>query len=302
MVITAGTSSALLLVVYVLLEYSGNRRILTANPGYACYPNFITFLSGEAANYELLSKNRFRINLPQLAPLGWEGAALILVNSPKNPLSTLFTGEEMVGLASLGIPVISDEIYHGMVYKGKQLDTMLASTDNAIILNGFSKLYAMTGWRMGYLIVPDRYIDLTHKLEQNLFILANTIAQYIAIAALTDPSVDRDVSWMIDEYGERREFAIELLSVYGLKAACEPAGTYYIILNLLDDTADSLAFSYKLRHNTKVAVTSGIDYGGNLEGHLLLNYGVFPPVFKEGIERISRYLYKLDKKGRNPCQ
>lgn len=289
-VVSSGTSPALLLAVSVLLEHSGKKQILTANPGYAGYPNFIRFLSGEVANYNLIPENRFRIDFAAIRKLITEDTAAILINSPNNPLGTVISPEDMGELGLLGIPVISDEIYQGMVYEGKKYDSILSYTDNAIALNGFSKLYAMTGWRLGYLIVPDRYLDLAHRLEQNLFISANTISQYAAITALTDPAVQAEVQERIEDYGKRRDFTLKVLSEHGLKPACDPAGAYYIILDVREYTDNSLAFSYELLENAKVAVTPGIDFGTNLEGHIRISYSASPAALKEGIRRIAQYL------------
>lgn len=294
-VVTSGTSPALLLAVFIALEHSGKHEILISNPGYACYPNFINFLNAKKVYFDLDSEHGFKIDINKIKEKITSETAAIVINNPSNPMGTVLSEEEMREIASLGVTVISDEIYQGLVYKGKKYETILNYTDDALVLNGFSKLFAMTGWRLGYLIVPDEYIDLTQRLEQNLFISANTISQYAAIKALTDKNVEKKIDKMVEEYNRRRIFAIEELRKYNLNIAAEPDGAYYIIIDTRDYTDDSLAFAYEILENAKVAVTPGIDFGDRLEGYLRISYATSTENIKEGIKRLGEYLTKLRK-------
>lgn len=291
--VTSGTSPALLLAVYVILEYSKKREILTSNPGYACYPNFINFLSGSIANFDLKASDGFRIDIAKVKEKINENTAALLINSPCNPTGVVTSPAKYKQLSELGVSIISDEIYQGLVYKGKQYDSILNYTDNAIVLNGFSKLFAMTGWRLGYLIVPEKYLELSQKLEQNLFISANTISQYAAIEALKNPEVEKDIEKMIKVYDKRRIFAMKHIKEYGMKIAAEPMGAYYIIIDVREYTTDSLSFAYEILENAKVAVTPGIDFGSNLEGFIRISYATSMENLQEGIKRLGEYLKKL---------
>ena len=286
-IITPGTSPALLLAVYVILEHTGKKEILASNPGYACYPNFITVLSGKMIYFDLDRENGFKIDVEKIKEKISEDSAAIMLNSPNNPTGTIITSEEYKDIAKLGIPVISDEIYQGLVYDGKKYDTALNYIEDAIVLNGFSKLFAMTGWRLGYLIVPDKYIELTQKLGQNLFISANTISQYAAIEALKNENVAEKVDLMVEEYGKRREIALKELKSYGLKAAATPQGAYYIIIDIRKWSMDSLSFAYEILEKAKVAVTPGVDFGSNLEGYIRISYATDSDLLVEGIKRIG---------------
>ena len=292
-IITPGTSPALLLAVYVILEHTGKKEILASNPGYACYPNFITVLSGKMIYFDLDRENGFKIDVEKIKEKISEDSAAIMLNSPNNPTGTIITSEEYKDIAKLGIPVISDEIYQGLVYDGKKYDTALNYIEDAIVLNGFSKLFAMTGWRLGYLIVPDKYIELTQKLGQNLFISANTISQYAAIEALKNENVAEKVDLMVEEYGKRREIALKELKSYGLKAAATPQGAYYIIIDIRKWSMDSLSFAYEILEKAKVAVTPGVDFGSNLEGYIRISYATDSDLLVEGIKRIGEYLKSL---------
>ena len=292
-IITPGTSPALLLAVYVILEHTGKKEILASNPGYACYPNFITVLSGKMIYFDLDRENGFKIDVEKIKEKISEDSAAIMLNSPNNPTGTIITSEEYKDIAKLGIPVISDEIYQGLVYDGKKYDTALNYIEDAIVLNGFSKLFAMTGWRLGYLIVPDKYIELTQKLGQNLFISANTISQYAAIEALKNENVAEKVDLMVEKYGKRREIALKELKSYGLKAAATPQGAYYIIIDIRKWSMDSLSFAYEILEKAKVAVTPGVDFGSNLEGYIRISYATDSDLLVEGIKRIGEYLKSL---------
>ncbi|NLK62282.1 MAG: pyridoxal phosphate-dependent aminotransferase [Fusobacteria bacterium] len=292
-VVTAGTSPALLLAIYVVLEYSHKKEILTSNPGYACYPNFINFLSGKMKNYDLDINNNFKMDINKIKEKITENTAAILINSPSNPTGDVIKEKEYQEIADLGLCVISDEIYQGLVYNGKQYDSILNYTDNAIVLNGFSKLFSMTGWRLGYLIVPDKFLSLTQKLEQNLFISANTISQYAAIKALTSLEVEKEVENMIKEYNNRRIITINELKKHNLKIAANPEGAYYMIIDVREYTDNSLKFAYEILEKAKVAVTPGIDFGSNLEGFIRISYATSTENIIEGIRRIGDYIKGL---------
>ena len=289
-VITPGTSPALLLAVYVMLEHTGKKEILASNPGYACYPNFINIMSGKMVYFDLDIEDGFKIDVDKIREKLSENSAALMINSPNNPTGKVITPQEYREIAKLGIPVISDEIYQGLVYEGKRYDTALNYMEDAIVLNGFSKLFAMTGWRLGYMIVPDKYIELTQKLGQNLFISANTISQYAAIEALKNKNVEKKIDEMVEEYNERRTVAMEELEKYNLKIAACPEGAYYIIIDIREYSKDSLAFAYELLENARVAVTPGIDFGSNLEGYVRISYATSKELIREGIKRFGEYM------------
>lgn len=292
-VITSGTSPALMLSLYVIIEYSGKKEILMSNPGYACYPNFINFLDGRIKEYNLDIKNGFKQDIGEIKSKITSDTAAVMINSPCNPTGVVLHTEDYRDLAKLGVTIISDEIYQGLVYKGKTYDSILNYTDNAIVLNGFSKLFSMTGWRLGYLIVPDQYLDLTQKLAQNLFISPNAISQYAAIEAVTNLNVEKKIDSMVENYDKRRLFALEEIKKQELKVPASPEGAYYIIIDVREFTKDSLQFSYEILKNAKVAVTPGIDFGSNLEGYIRISYATSIENLKEGIQRLGKYLNSL---------
>ncbi|HEX9017302.1 MAG TPA: pyridoxal phosphate-dependent aminotransferase, partial [Chloroflexota bacterium] len=172
--VTSGTSPALFMLYSVLLE-AGDEVILS-NPYYACYPNFVTFSDGVPVYVDLKESEGYQFRPEAIAGRVGPRTKAIMINSPSNPTGVVLTPERMERIARMGPMVVSDEIYHGLVYEGKE-HSILEFTDQAVALNGFSKLYAMTGWRLGYLIAPREIIRPMQKIAQNFFISANAFVQ-----------------------------------------------------------------------------------------------------------------------------
>ena len=160
----------------------------------------------------------------------------LLINSPANPTGTLLSAERMAALATLGPLVLSDEIYHGLAYEGRE-HSILEFTDRAVVFNGFSKAFAMTGWRLGYIIVPPDLIRPLQKMHQNFFISANAFVQAAGIAALKEALPDSER--MRREYDRRRQFIVPGLRALGFSLASEPNGAFYAFANAKRFGADS---------------------------------------------------------------
>jgi aspartate/methionine/tyrosine aminotransferase len=150
--------------------------------------------------------------------------------------------------------IISDEIYQGLVYEG-EAHSMLKYTENAFVINGFSKLYAMTGWRLGYLVAPKEFIRPMQRIQQNLFISANSFVQLAAIAALN--KADEEVSRMRETYDQRRKFMIRRLRELGFGIMVEPTGAFYILANVKRFSQDSYRFAFDILEKAKVGVAPG---------------------------------------------
>lgn len=283
--VTSGTSPAMWLLFAMLLE-AGDEVALT-NPRYACYPNFIQFCGGRCLDVEVQEEDGF-----QFRPEGLRGrltprTKAILINSPANPTGTLLSAERMAALAALGPLVVSDEIYHGLTYQGRER-SILEFTDRAVVLNGFSKAFAMTGWRLGYLIVPPGMIRPLQKMHQNFFISANDFVQEAGIAALRQarPDVDR----MRALYDQRRRFLIPALRRLGFGIATEPTGAFYVFANARRFTADSLAFAFEILERARVGVAPGVDFGSGGEGYIRLSYASSLENLQEALRRLERFL------------
>ncbi len=218
----------------------------------------------------------------------------IFINSPSNPTGNLLSENRMQAIADLVTTpesphIVSDEIYHGLVYEGKE-HSILEFTDRAFVLNGFSKLFAMTGLRLGYVIAPQPFIRPMQKLQQNFFISANAMVQMAGIAALKEAG--DDVARMKAIYNERRRFMIARLKELGFGITVEPTGAFYVFANAKHLADDSYKLAFDILENARVGVAPGIDFGPNGEGYLRFSYANSLENIAEGMDRLQKYLEK----------
>lgn len=289
-IVTSGSSPAILLALSALLE-SGDKVILS-DPCYSCYPNFIRFLGGKIIRIPVFAENGFQFDPTGITSLITPETKALIINSPMNPTGNLIDRDVMKRLAKLPITIISDEIYHGLVYND-QAHSILEFTDKAFVLNGFSKLYAMTGLRLGYLIAPREYIRPMQKLQQNLFICASSVAQRAGIAALENCA--GDVEKMRSIYNERRVFLIKRLKELGFQIPVEPTGAFYVFVNARHLSNDSYKLAFDILEKAHIGVTPGIDFGSNAEGYLRFSYANSLENLKEGMNRLEKYLSDIEK-------
>jgi len=287
-IVTPGTSPALLLVFAALLEAGG--QVLMSDPHYACYPNFVTFLGGNPVYSPVSANNGYLPDLTDMAGRIRPQTAAILINSPGNPTGAVLDAGILKGIAAMGVPVVSDEIYHGLVYDTVE-HSILEFTDDAFVLNGFSKLYAMTGWRLGYIIAPERFVRPIQKMQQNFFISAAAFVQRAAIAALTDT---RDqVQEMVRTYDDRRRLLVSGLRGIGLPVPVDPQGAFYVLVDARHLDTDSYRLAFDILEKAGVAVAPGVDFGSAAEGHLRFSYANSSENLSEGIRRLAGYLREV---------
>jgi len=283
--VASGTSPAMLLLFSTLLN-SGDEVILS-NPYYPCYPNIIRFVDGVPVFVEVLEEEGFQY-LPEMIEEKLSPKVKgIMINSPANPTGNIMSGERMGKIARFSPYIISDEIYHGLVYKG-EAHSILEFTERAFVINGFSKLYAMTGWRLGYLIAPKEFIRPMQKLQQNLFISASSFSQWAALAGLK--SGEEDVQKMKETYDQRRRYLIPRLRELGFGITVEPTGAFYVLANAKRFSKDSYRLAFDILQEAKVGVAPGIDFGSNAEGYLRFCYANSMENIVEGLDRLERYL------------
>ncbi len=294
-IVTSGSSPALLLVFASLLDPGD--QVIVSDPGYACYPNMVEFVDGEPVAVPVHEEEGFQYRPADISRRLTSRTKAVVINSPSNPTGNLLGPEVMEEIAEMGrdsFYVVSDEIYHGLVYEGRE-HTILEFTDRAFVVNGFSKLYAMTGWRLGYLIAPPEFVRPIQKMQQNLFISANSFVQQAGIAALT--GCDDEVAHMVRTYDERRRFLLPRLRELGFGVAVEPQGAFYILANARRFTDDSYSFAMELLEEAGVAVTPGIDFGKNGEGYIRFSYANRLENLARGVERLAEHLSTRKKKG-----
>ncbi|MGE5485000.1 MAG: pyridoxal phosphate-dependent aminotransferase [Ignavibacteriales bacterium] len=290
-IVTSGTSPALMLVFAAVCNPGD--EVIISDPHYACYPNAIRAAGGAPVKVPVAEQDGFRFRVEDLRKGITPQTKAILINSPANPTGTLFRPDDLAAIAGVEPLIVSDEIYHGLVY-GDREHTILEYTDHAVVINGFSKLYAMTGWRLGYVIVPPELVRPVQKLQQNLFICAAAFSQYAAIAALRE--CGEHTARMVRTYDERRRHMLRRLREIGLKVAVEPTGAFYILANCRHISADSYALAFDILEKSGVAVTPGIDFGANAEGFLRFSYANSIENIEEAMGRLERYLDKRDRR------
>jgi len=285
-IVTMGTSPAMLLVLSLLVEEPGD-EIVIGNPGYPCYSNFIKYLRGVPRSIRVREEDGFQLKPDAVRAAIGPRTRGVIINSPSNPAGTLIPKEDLAGICGLGVPVISDEIYHGLVY-GETEHSALEFTDDAIVLNGFSKLFAMTGWRLGYIIAPARHMRRLQILQQNFFICPNSFVQRGGVAALSEEHPE--IEDMRRQYDARRRYLWEALPKLGLLCPVEPKGAFYFFVNASRFGGDSYRLAFDILDTAGVAVTPGIDFGEHGEGHLRISYANSLENIVEGIGRLARYL------------
>jgi aspartate/methionine/tyrosine aminotransferase len=263
--------------------------VILSNPSYPCYPNIISYVGGRPVLVDTEEEEGFQYLPAAIKKQTTPKTKGIIVNSPSNPTGIVMDKKRMKEIAALSPVIISDEIYHGLVYKGEE-HTMLEFTDRCFVLNGFSKLYAMTGWRLGYLIAPQEFIRPMQVMQQNLFISPNSFVQWAGIAALQE--AHREVEEMKEIYNRRREFMLPRLREMGFGVAVEPTGAFYILANARRYAADSYRLAFDILEKAGVGVT-GIDFGSGAEGFLRFSYANSLENIEEGMERLQKYLASL---------
>jgi aspartate/methionine/tyrosine aminotransferase len=286
-IITSGTSPALLLIFSALLEPEDS--ITLSNPYYPCYPNIIEYVGGNCVFINTKEDDGFQLCPEEVARNISPHTKGVLINSPSNPSGTLISSDSMKQIADLGPYIISDEIYHGLVYEGKE-HTILEYTDKAFVLNGFSKLYAMTGWRLGYVIAPEDFVRPMQKMQQNFFISASSVAQWAGLTALKEAG--EDVERMKTIFNQRRRYTIKRLRELGFGISKDPVGAFYLLGNANHLSNNSYELAFEILEKAGVGVAPGIDFGSNAEGYLRFSYANSLENITEGLLRIEQFLQK----------
>ena len=290
-VITPGASGALLLALGVLLDRDS--EVLLADPGYPCNRHFVRFVEGRARGIEVNASTGYQLNAELLRQHWADATRAVLLATPSNPTGTVIEKDELATMAEVtaerGGVMLVDEIYHGLIYDGND-DTALSVSDELFVINSFSKYFCMTGWRLGWLVVPEAYIRDVEKLMQNLFIAAPTLAQYAAVAAF-HPNNLAILDQRRERFRQRRDFLLPALRDLGFHIPLTPQGAFYLYADCSRFTDDSFQFATELLERVGVAVTPGIDFGNHLpRKHLRFAYTTSMEQLEEGIRRLASHL------------
>lgn len=290
-VVTPGASGALHLLLAVLVD--AGERVLMGDPGYPCNRHLVRLVDGEAVGIPVDATSAYQPT-PEQVDSHWDARTVAaMVASPSNPTGTVLGRAQLAALyervAERGGSLIVDEIYHGLVY-GEHPPTALAVSDEIFVINSFSKFFGMTGWRLGWLVAPERYVPALDRLAQNLFLAAPTPAQHAALAAFGSEALAIMESRR-RAFQARRDYLLPALRELGFVIDAEPTGAFYLYAHARRFTDDSFAFANRLLDEVGVAVTPGIDFGDHRANEFLrFAYTTAMPELEEGIRRLRKFL------------
>jgi aspartate/methionine/tyrosine aminotransferase len=287
--VTSGTSPAMLLLFSALVNPGD--EVIVSDPHYACYANFIHYVQGVPVFVQVFEDEGFVFTPEAIEAKITSKTKAIFINSPSNPTGNVIPEDRMKEIVAVaekhGLYIISDEIYHGLVYEGKE-HSILEYTPHAFVLNGFSKLFAMTGLRLGYLIAPPAFVRALQVLQQNFFICANSVTQLAGVAALKE--AENDTRKMKEIYNRRRLYMLQRLNDMGLEVKVPPTGAFYIFVNVKHISTDSYALAFDILEKAHIGVTPGVDFGANGEGYLRFSYANSMENLTLGMDRMASYL------------
>ena len=300
--VTGGSSPALLLALQTLCDVGD--EVLVADPGYPCYRDFVLSCHARPVPLKVSASDGFQPAPDALSAAITPKTRAVFVNSPSNPTGTL-AGPDLLAALAQACPggtddapmLLSDEIYHGLVYGGERAHTILEYTDDAFVFNGFSKRFAMTGLRLGYMIAPRRCLKALRILQQNLFICAGSVAQRAGLAALRlllgedrrSAQFQQAQADMRAEYDARRRFMLDRLRDIGMTVAVEPRGAFYVFADARRYTRDSLVFAQNVLERAHVGITPGTDFGVAGQGFLRFSYATSIPRIREAFNRMAEF-------------
>ena len=289
--ITPGASGALVVALAMLVD--PGRNVLLPDPGYPCNRNFVELVDAVPRAVRVDAGTDYQLTPGLAADACDDTTAAMLVGSPGNPTGTLASAADLQGLAALGrrrqIGLIVDEIYHGLHY-GADPAQALEHAPDAVVVNSFSKYFGMTGWRLGWMVVPPEWVPVAEKLMQNLFISASTPAQYAALACFDEAAMEIFESRRA-AFRQRRDFLLPALRSLGFHIPGDPAGAFYLYADVSSLCDDSFSFAGDLLEQAGVAVTPGIDFERTApERHLRFAYTTDTSRLAEAVERIRGFL------------
>jgi aspartate/methionine/tyrosine aminotransferase len=285
--VTSGTSPAMLLV-FGLLVAPGD-EVLIPTPHYPCYPNFVRFCGGVPVFVPTDPQAGFQVDPDAVRRALTPRTRAIVVGSPANPTGAVQDAARLAALGRLGPALVCDEIYDGLLFDGARAASALAAGAPAYVLDGFSKRYAMTGFRLGFVIAPDaRALRVLQVMQQNLFISASHFVQRAGVAALAEGEPTRAA--MVAAYTRRREILIDGLRRLGLEVPAPPRGAFYVFADARRFGGDSRRLAFDLLARAHVAVTPGVDFGAAGEGWLRFSLSAPDAAIEEALARIGRVL------------
>jgi aspartate/methionine/tyrosine aminotransferase len=289
--VTTGASSALLMALAATVDPGG--EVVLTDPGYPCNRTFVRLTGGQPVGVAVDGSTNYQLTSDLVAGAWTERTSGVLLATPSNPTGTVVPPAELTAITDLvaarGATLYVDEIYGELVYD-RAPSTVLAHTDNAFVINSCSKTFGMTGWRLGWMVVPSWAVEAVRTLAQNVYISPPAPAQHGAVAAFT-PSVWQIVEERRQAFQERRDVLVAGLRTIGFRVHARPEGAFYVYADVSAFDTDSAAFARRLLHEAGVAVTPGQDFGTNgADRHVRFSYTTSTENIHEGLERLGAYL------------
>lgn len=290
-IITPGASGALLLALGVLIDPGD--KVAMSDPGYPCNRHFVRMFEGDPAGIPVDDSTRYQLTVDSLKRSQVNDITAVMLASPSNPTGTLLTQDHIkewiTDAETRQYYLLMDEIYQGLVYD-REVTTIAGESNHAFVINSFSKYFCMTGWRLGWLVVPPGYQRQVDKLAQNIFLAPSTLAQYAAIAAFDNESI-QILESQRQEFQRRRDFLIPAIQELGFQLPVEPEGAFYLYADCSQLTNDSFEFCHSLLQQAGVAITPGKDFGSH-QSHRYVRFAYTTALeqLERGIEKIRGFL------------
>ncbi|TDP74959.1 pyridoxal phosphate-dependent aminotransferase [Roseateles toxinivorans] len=287
-VITAGASAALQLTCLALFERGD--QVLMPDPCYPCNRHFVAAADAEAVLLNATAEQRYQPSAAQVEAAWNEHTRGVLLASPSNPTGTSIAPEEMRAMVEVvrkhGGVTIVDEIYLGLSFDERYGHSVLGLGEDIISVNSFSKYFGMTGWRLGWLVLPPGLVPAVEKLAQNLFICPSSIAQYAALACF-EPEVISEYERRREEFRARRDYLVPALQGLGLKVPVVPDGAFYVWADCSAHNPSSWDFAFDMMRRAHVAITPGRDFG-RLEAERFVRFS-----FANSMDRLQESVHRI---------
>jgi len=290
-IITPGASGALMLALGVLVNPGD--KVMMSDPGYPCNRHFVRLFDAEPVCVPVTAQSHYQLTVTGMLSYADYDTAAVMLATPSNPTGTILTPDQLQQWMSYAKQqdnyLIVDEIYQGLVY-GSDRYSVAGRTDRAFVINSFSKYFCMTGWRLGWLVVPPGFETYVDKLAQNIFLAPSTIAQHAALAAFDDATLEVLEQHRI-EFQQRRDFLAKAITELGFELSVAPEGAFYLYADCSRFTDDSFGFCYKLLEQAGVAITPGKDFGEfNSSRYVRFAYTTAFKELELGVERLRDFL------------
>ena len=292
MIVTTGSSAALGMVFELLLNPGDG--FLLADPGYPCNANFVRRLDAQPQLVPVGPEHNYQLTA-ELINRHWQANTVgAMVATPSNPTGSVIDRDQMSDLyravASQGGTLVVDEIYHGLTYTAAPLSSALEVAEDVLVVNSFSKYFGMTGWRLGWMVVPEAFVDLFTVMAQNFYIASPTLSQYAALAAL-QPETLPILDGRCADFQQRRDYLVPALQQLGFAIAGLPEGAFYVYADVSALTDDCEDFCWRLLNEHGVACTPGTDFGQHRASqHVRFAYTEPLPRLQLAVQRIERAL------------